>query len=184
MFEENQEVEAAEAQVPVEVPQRGNRTKSSTTEGAEAPEETPQRRTSTRTKTRTKLYGIDFVDAEEEEESAASKRFGNSEDVRRKLAELRINVIEDRKTREQEWKLENQRRKEVEVQERKALISNCIMRTKEIEADSKKVWEQIKEEVKQMGRSELEKDLKLPMEMSEMEKIELEEVMCKRNNFY
>ena len=58
------------------------------------------------------------------------------------------------------------------------------MRTKEIEADSKKVWEQIKEEVKQMGRSELEKDVKLPMEMSEMEKIELEEVICKRNNFY
>ena len=51
------------------------------------------------------------MDAEEEEESVASKRFGNSEDVRRKLAEIRINVIEDRKTREQEWKLENQKKK-------------------------------------------------------------------------
>ena len=38
-----------------------------------------------------------------------------------------------------------------------------MKRTKEIEMESKKVWEQIKEEVKQINRSELEKDLKLPM---------------------
>ena len=49
-----------------------------------------------------------------------------------------------------------------------------MKRTKEIEMESKKVWEQIKEEVKQIDRRGLEKDLKLLMEMSELEQIELE----------
>ena len=153
-------------------------------EGAEAPVEVPQRRTSTRTKRPTKLFGIDFVNDEEEEESEMSKRLEIPEDLKRKLAEKRINDYEDLETRESLWKLENQRRKEVEVKERKALISHCMKRTKEIEAESKKVWEQIKEEVKQMERSELEKDLKLPMEMSELEQIELEEVICNRKNYF
>ena len=99
---------------------------------------------------------------EEEEES---------EDMRRKIREsLRI--------------FEDQRRKKAEVKERKALINQCMKRTQEIEMASKKVWEQIKEEVRQMNRRELEKYLELPMELSEIEQIELEEIICNRKNYF
>ena len=158
------------------------------TERAEMPAEAPQRRTSTRIRKRTKLFGsavhIDFVNDGEEEESEASQRPEIPEDLKRKLAEKRINDYEDLEIREGLWKLENQRRKEVEVKERKALINHCMKRTKEIEEESKKVWEKIKEEVKQMERTTLEKDLKLPIELSELEKIELEEVICNRKNYF
>ena len=42
------------------------------------------------------------------------------------------------------------------------------------------MWEKIKEEVRQMNYNELEKDLKLPMELTELEQIELEEIICDR----
>ena len=182
--QESQEAEAELEEAPVETSQRRDSTTNNRSEGAEGPVEVPQRRTSTRTKRPTKLFGIDFVNDEEEEESEASKRLEIPEDLKRKIVEKRINEYEDLETRESLWKRENQRRKEVEVKERKALISHCMKRTEEIEAESKKVWEQIKDEVKQMERSALEKDLKLPMEMSELEQIELEEVICNRKNYF
>ena len=74
----------------------------------------------------------------------------------------------------------DQRRRKEEVQERKALINQCMKRTKEIETESKDLWEKIKEEVKRMNYNEMDKDLKLPMELTELEQIELEEIICNR----
>ena len=69
--------------------------------------EMPQRRTSTRTKRPTTRFGIDFVNDEEEEESEMSEQLEIPEDLKRKLAERRINDYEDLKMRESLWKLEN-----------------------------------------------------------------------------
>ena len=54
-----------------------------------------------------------------------------------------------------------------------------MRRTEEIETESKDLWEKIKE-VKRMNYNEMSKDLKLPMELTELEQIELEEIICSR----
>ena len=76
-------------------------------------------------------------------------------------------------------RLAEQRRRK-EVQERKALINKCIKRTKEVENGSRELWEQIKEEVKRLDFDEMSKDFKLPMELTELEQIELEEILCSK----
>ena len=76
--------------------------------------------------------------------------------------------------------LREQRRKREEVQERKALINKCIKRTKEVENGSRELWEQIKEEVKRLDFNEMSRDFKLPMELTELEQIELEEILCNK----
>ena len=71
-----------------------------------------------------------------------------------------------------------QRRRSEEVKEKKALINQCLKRTKEVQDESRKVWEQILQEVKRLDLNERSKDFKLPMELTELEQIELEEILC------
>ena len=127
---------------------------------------------------------INVVTDGEDEESEERRRPEIPEDLKRKLAEKRINDYDDPKIKEGLWKMENQRRKEVEVEERKTLINQCMKRTRDIEDASKKIWEQIKEELKKMEKTTLDKDLKIPIELSELEEVQLDEVLCIRENYF
>ena len=113
-----------------------------------------------------------------------------SEEIRGRLRSLRLFENQrkqwheddrkefDKKMRDNLKNYREQRRKREEVQEKKALINQCLKRTKEVESGSRELWEQIKQEVKRLDFNELNRDFKLPMELTELEQIELEEILC------
>ena len=113
-----------------------------------------------------------------------------SEEVRKRMRSLRLYVNQTQKWHDEDRKefnksmqdmlkgVREQRRRSEEVKEKKALINQCLKRTKEVQDESRKVWEQILQEVKRLDFNERSKDFKLPMDLTELEKIELEEILC------